>query len=62
MTTEQTKECISPAALDEAREAERQLPIFEAFFAGLNEITDELPLEFDVIIAGGLNLEESTLS
>jgi hypothetical protein len=53
---------LEDAALNEAREAERQLPIFEEFFAALDKIDEELPPEFDQIIARGLKFGETVFS
>ncbi|MDR1430223.1 MAG: hypothetical protein LBI85_08010 [Spirochaetaceae bacterium] len=50
---------MEDAAGDEAREAARQLPVFKTFFSKLDEITGELPPEFDEIMAKGLSFNNA---
>jgi hypothetical protein len=49
---------IDDAAINEAAEAERELGIFEEFFAALNQIDEELPPKFDEIISQGMKFQE----
>jgi hypothetical protein len=53
---------LDTEAMSEVTEARRQKKIFTDFFAGIREDDEELPEEFDKIIAEGLHFSEDDYS